>query len=126
MEHIVKIEYEVYYNFSYNNYTKLDLDVCKGIKIDISIPKDIPFNKIDKYNKSSGFYNDICYTLTSESGTDVSLKDRKDEYKMNKLSVCEENCDFTTYNNNAKKAICSCNIKVNLPAITEIKLDKNK
>ena len=126
VEHIIKIEYEVYYNFSYNNYTKLDLDVCKDIKIDISIPKDIPFNKIDKYNKSSGFYNDICYTLTSESGTDKSLKDRKDEYKKNNLSVCEEDCDFTQYNNSAKKAICSCNIKANLPAITEIKLDKNK
>ena len=35
VEHIIKIEYEVYYNFSYNNYTKLDLEVCKGIKIDI-------------------------------------------------------------------------------------------
>ena len=57
VDNMQKIEYEVYYNFSSNNLTKLNLTVCKDIKIDILIPKDIPANEIDKYNKDSGFYN---------------------------------------------------------------------
>ena len=52
---ILKIEYEVYYPFTINNLTKLDLSVCKDTKIDISIPVDIPINDINKYNKSSDF-----------------------------------------------------------------------
>ena len=121
-----KVEYEVYYNFSQNNLTKLDLTFCKDIQIDISIPKDIPMNEIDKYNKSSPLYNDICYTLASENGLDKPLKDRQDDYKKNNISICEEGCDFTQYNNKTKKAICSCFTKVSLPLISEIKVDKDK
>ena len=44
-----KVEYEVYYNFSSNNLTKLNLSLCEGIKIDISLPRDIPLSEIDKY-----------------------------------------------------------------------------
>ena len=63
VDSILKIEYEVYYPFLQNNFTKLNLSVCKNIKIDISIPIEIPLNKIDLYNMSSDLYNDICYTL---------------------------------------------------------------
>ena len=126
VEYIKKIEYEVYYNFSSNKLTKLNLTVCKGIKIDILIPKDIPINEIDKYNKSSGFYNDICYTYTSEFDTDESLKDRRNDYNNKNLSICEEGCDFTEYNSVTKKVKCSCFTKINLPLISEIKLDKQK
>ena len=49
VDNIQKVEYEVYYNFSSYNLTKLNLTVCKDIKIDIHIPKDIPANEIDKY-----------------------------------------------------------------------------
>ena len=125
-DYIHKIEYEVYYNFSLNNLTKLNLTSCEGIRIDISFPRDIPKNEIDKYNKSSGFYNDICYTFTSNSGTDESLNDRKNEYKLNNLSICEEDCDFSSYNEKSKKVICSCFTKLNMPLISDIKVDKNK
>ena len=126
VDNIHKIEYEVYYNFSSNNLTKLNLTYCKDIRIDISFPCDIPYNEIDKYNKSSGFYNDICYTLTSNSGTDISLKDRQNEYQKNNLSICEEDCDFTYYNEKHKKSICSCFTKLNMPLISEIKVDRQK
>ena len=65
INNIHKVEYEVYYQFTTNNLTKLDLSVCKNIKIDISIPIEIPKGEIDKYNMSSTLYNDICNTLTS-------------------------------------------------------------
>ena len=42
------------------------------------------------------------------------------------MSVCEENCDFTEYNTESKKAICSCYTKIIFPLISEIKVDKEK
>ena len=102
IDYMVKIEYEVYYNFSSNNLTKLNLTFCKDIKIDILIPKDIPLNEIDKYNKSSGYYNDICYTLIN-SQIDETIKDRINDYKKNNMSICEEDCEFTEYNIKQRK-----------------------
>ena len=126
LDNIPKIEYEVYYPFSTNNLTKLDLSICKDIKIDISIPVKISPNEINKYNMSSDIYNDICFTLTSENGTDKPLKEWQNEFIKNNLSLCEENCDFGEYNNDTKKAVCSCFTKVKLPLISEIKVDKEK
>ena len=40
-----KVEYEVYYPFTPNKLTKLDLSVCKDIEIGISIPIEIPINE---------------------------------------------------------------------------------
>ena len=85
---------------------KLNLSICKDIKIDISIPIDLTENlkDLDKYNASSGFYNDICYTYTNEKGTDETLKDRQNDYIENQMSVCEDNCEFSNYNETLKKA----------------------
>ena len=74
---IPKIEYDIYYKLNGINLIKLNLSYCHNSKIDISIPAKINSQEIDKYNSSSGYYNDICYTATSDSGTDISLKDRK-------------------------------------------------
>ena len=125
IDNILKVEYELYYPFTENNLTKLDLSFCKDKKIDILIPINIPFNEIDKYNISSGLYNDICYTLTTESGTDEILKDRQNEYKNNNISVCEEDCVFTEYNE-YMRAKCSCYTKLELPLVSTIKVDKQK
>ena len=65
IDSIPKIEYAVYYSLTNNNFTKLNLSICKNIKIDILIPVEIPSNEIDKHNSSSDLYNDICYTLTT-------------------------------------------------------------
>ena len=86
----------------------------------------MPLNQLDLYNMSSDLYNDICYTLTSENGTDKPLKDRQNEFIKNNMSICEEDCDFTQYDNETKKATCSCFTKVTLPLISEIKVDKQK
>jgi len=123
---IQKVEYEVYYPFSNNSFEMLNLSICKNIKIDISIPIEISKDEIDKYNRSSALYNDICYISTSKSGTDKTLKDRQNEYKSNNISICEEDCEFIDYNFESKKAICSCLTKVKLPIISEIKVDTRK
>ena len=126
VDNIQKLEYEVYYNFSSNYLTKLNLTICNDTKINVFIPKDISANEIDKYNKDSGFYNDICYTLTTDKGTDISLNDRRIEYEKNNLHICEDGCEFTGYDEISKKVICSCFTKLNLPLISEIKVDKEK
>ena len=123
LENVRKVEYDVYYPFFVNNFTKLDLLVCKNTKVDILIPIEIPKHEIDKYNMSSGLYNDLCHTITSDSGTDKSLQDRRDEFIDNNLTVCEEDCIFTEYDDINKKAICSCIIKILLPLISTIQFN---
>ena len=118
---IPKIEYEVYYPLN-NNFTKLDLSLCKDININISIPVDIPINELDKYNASSGLYNDLCYTL-SENGTDKTLKDRQNDFVNNNMMICEENCEFIYYDNELKKASCSCSVKEEISLLTDIKIN---
>ena len=39
----------------------------------IFIPANIDKDKIDKYNKSSDYYNNICYKANSEYGTDIYI-----------------------------------------------------
>ena len=77
---IPKVEYEVYAKLSGENLTKLNLSLCENNNIFISIPL-ILNDTIDKFNSKSGYYNDICYTTTSENGTDITLADRKEELK---------------------------------------------
>ena len=111
---IPKVEYEVYYPlFNNNSLTKLNLSVCQNTKVEISIPVKIKDN-IDKYNASSDYYNDICYKATTEYDTDISLKDRRDEFITNNMTLCEENCELINYNYENEKAICSCDIKLSI------------
>ena len=120
---IPKIEYEVYYPLYNNTFSKMDLSICKNIKINLSIPIDIPLNEIDKYNASSGYYNDLCFTSSTKNKTDISLKDRQNEFVNDNMTVCEENCKFIFYDIELKKAECSCSIKEEIPILSEIKIN---
>ena len=124
---IPKIEYEIYSHSSLgkNNISQLNLSFCKNTKVDISIPI-ILNDTLDKYDKNSIYYNDICSTTTSKIGTDISLKDRKNEFIDNNMTICEENCIIKNYDNKLKKVKCSCEIKINIPLIDEIKFDKDE
>ena len=119
---IPKIEFEVYYPMDGNNFIKLNLTACKDIKIDISVRVFIN-DEIYKYNKSSDYYNDICFKYKSESNTDIILNDRRKEFIENNMNLCEEKCDLVDYNYNNKKAKCSCDIKLNLHIFDNIKLN---
>ena len=118
------LEYEILYPI-YNS-TKLvilDLSICDGININRNIYADISGN-IDKYDKNSGYYNDICYITDSDNGVDMTLKDKKDEFINNNLGVCEDGCKLASYDNVTKKAVCSCSIKKEIHLMNEIKVDK--
>ena len=118
-------EYEVLYPIEDDNLKKLNLTVCKDVKIDIVIPLNISAENVEKYNKSSPYYNDICYISNTDDGTDISLNDRKQEYVNNNMSVCEDNCDFISYNTETQKAVCSCGIKTDVPFMDNVKFDKD-
>ena len=104
------IEYEVFYPLNNGRMELLNLNYCKGIEIELSIP--IIINEtIDKYNPKSNYYNDICSKANSKSNTDITLNDRRNEFIDNNMSLCEDNCELTNYDNKFKKAKCSCNVK---------------
>ena len=121
------INYELYYpiNKTNKNLVKLDLSKCNGCKIDITIPLKEKIDNLDKYNKSSGYYNDICYTTNSENNTDIILSDRNQEYVDKNMSICEINCEFIFYNTKENKAVCSCEIKTQIPFMKDAKFDKD-
>ena len=120
------IGYEIYYQNNRGELENMDLNVCKDIKINKSVSVNITGENLDKYNSSSGYYNDICYTCTSDNGTDITLSDRRDEYINNNMAICEDSCDFIDYNSNTGKAICSCPILVTISQISNFKLDKER
>ena len=122
---IPMIEYEVY-DSSINK--QLDLDKCKGVKMDIILPVDIDYKNVFKYNMSSEYYNDICETFTTESGTDITIADRKKEFNKNKnkMSICEEKCELTGYNSTTKSAKCECQVKSKLSSVSDIIENKDK
>ena len=122
---IPKIEFDVYYKLNGTNLVKLNLSHCYNSKIDISIPIIITDN-IDKYNSSSGYYNDICYITTSNSGTDITLKDRKTEFMDNNKTICQENCFLSNYNYTSNKVKCLCDVKKSSAKFDNMKIDKTK
>ena len=124
---IPKVEYEVYYPLNNShNLMKLNLSSCKDTKIEISISVKIN-GSLDKYNPKSDYYNNICSKTTSESGTDISLKDRKNEFVENNMSLCEENCDLIEYDKIKEKVKCSCDVKFSIPSnFVDIKFDKKE
>ena len=99
---------------------KLNLSVCQDSKISLSIPVEIDGN-LDKLNNSNGYYNDICYTSTTESVTDITLKDRKNEYVNN--TVCKDDCKFVDNDYSSQKAQCSCKVKKSF-FFSDMKIDK--
>ena len=120
---IPKIVFNIYSKLTELNLIQLNLSICLNTKIFLYIPIEITDN-LDILNSSSGYYNDICYTTKSESGTDIILTDRKNEY-INK-TVCQDDCEFSCYNHTSKKANCSCNVKESSFSFANIKIDTKK
>ena len=108
-----QIEYQVFYPSISGKMEILNLSLCDGTDIELSIPIVINFT-IDKYNPQSNYYNDICSKATSESNTDIPLGDRRNEFINKNMSLCEENCELAEYDNNKKRVKCSCNAKKSL------------
>ena len=107
---VPKVTFDVYSRLNGTNLIKLNLSLCENNKIDILIHISLS-DKIDILNKSSSYYNDICYIANSNKGTDLILRDRIQESIKNNKTVCQEDCDFTEYNYELLIANCSCSVK---------------
>ena len=120
-----KVEYDVYCKLFGTNLIKLNLSVCSNSKISIYTPFEMNDN-VDKYNSSSGYYNDICYTTTSEDGTDITLKDRQKNFINGDDIVCQEGCVFSKYDYGTSRALCFCDVKETPSSIANMNIDKSK
>jgi len=115
--------YEVYYPlFNSKTLFKLDLSLCKGLKINIYY--NIKLDNPEIYNKNNIIYNDMCHPYSSKDGIDMALNDLRNEYKNNNRSICDEGCDYSEYTDDYVK--CDCDIRESVPKMPEVKIDKNK
>ena len=122
---IPKIEFDVYYKLNKTNLAKLNLSYCINTKIIITVPATIN-ESLDILNSSSGYYNDLCYTTTSDVGTDITLKDRKNDFIEKNKTLCQENCVFSEYNYEIQKADCLCDVFESSSSFSNIKINKTK
>ena len=119
-----KVEYLVYYPLNGQKLEQLDLTLCEGDELSLLFSANLTDDE-DLYNKNSAYYNDICYTYTTEDGTDIPIQARQQKFKNNNQSLCEEGCEFVQYHYDTEKAECACNVKINVPLVSEIKIDKD-
>ncbi len=75
--------------------------------------------KVIYYYPNNEYYTDQCYPYTTDNGTDILLNDRYDEYNNNNMALCENNCTLEKYEEDTKKVICECKIKMNDLCISE-------
>ena len=116
--------YEIYQSLGNNYLDILNIKRCEDIKTIINLYNAYLEEKVDKYNSSSGYYNDICHTAKSKYNTDIILSRRQLNYVEYNMSVCGLNCEFIYYNKEDQKAVCSCNIKTEIPLLKKLRFDK--
>ena len=119
------VEYELYHSVNGEKLQKINISECQNVNIDISIPIKLE-HELYKYNASDEYYNNNCLGTTSDSGTDICLKDRRNDFIEQNLTLCEEDCKLIGYNFTSKRAKCNCDIKIELPIIDQVKIDKDK
>ena len=111
----IDITYPLHY-FKHENITK------KYSEQLISTIKEL--NKIDEnfnfFDKNNEFYNDICYTYTSDKNMDVTIEDRINEYYID-ISLCEDGCSFKNIIDKDRnpKSLCQCELN------DEVNIDKD-
>ena len=108
--YIPLIEYEI---FNPITNEKLNLDYCRNesINIEFNIPVSINENNLIIYNPNDSYYNDICFTHTTDKGTDITLYDRQNEFNNKNLSICPKNCFYKDYNFSNSKVTCLCQVQ---------------
>ena len=122
---IPKIQYELYSKLNESNLIKLNKSFCHNVKAELLVYV-ILTEDIDKHNTSSGFYNDICYPSKSNSGTDIILKDRRNEFIEGNKAVCQDGCFFKDYDYKTLRAICLCDIKESISLFDYMNINKDK
>ena len=107
------------------NKSKLDLTHCNN-SILVKVPASVDENKLFLYDPNSEYYEDTCFSYTTDNGTDIIIDDRKKEFIDNNLSLCEVNCTYVNYDIDTKNSYCNCLIKNRMDLISEIMNNSNK
>ena len=68
---------------------------------------------IDIFNPEDPFFNDICYPYTTNSSTDIPLKDRRKDIFQN-VSLCDTDCTYKGFDTITYEVTCDCSIKTEL------------
>ena len=115
------------YSF-YNPYTGEKLDSETACKEEVIVVKEniksllndsvqdmdsiifLTEQNIDVFNKTSGFYTDLCYHYESPCDKDVALRDRLLIYYPN-ITLCDSGCNNAGVNLTSMTAICECKYK---------------
>ena len=113
------------YTFCLENGTELDLNEIKeDFYADVSLPirnleaANFNYTKyfsnigFDIYDKNGDFYNNYCSPV-SINGNDITIKDRKKEIYPNNITLCKENCNYSSVNVEEERIICSCYLFIN-------------
>ena len=116
-----KVQYVVYDE----NNNELDLSVCneEKIKINYALKNDTALDTtklksfgdkgIDILNSSHPFFNDICYSYSTDEGSDMVLKDRISDVYQN-FSICDSGCEYESVNTDQMTVACSCSVSNNI------------
>ena len=121
--HIPIIIFDVFDPYSNK---RLDLKYCSNANIYFNTPVSINENELFLYDPKSNYYNNLCYTYTTLNGTDITLKDRKTEYNIKNMSLCEKNCEFYGYDPESKNVICECNVEAKSPLLFKDIINQEK
>ena len=114
------IEYNLYYRNENKTNTKVIMDEYKDKVAYYYLPVNINEKEEFKYNYENNFYNDICYSYSSNDKKDVTLYDRKEEFNNLNMSVCENGCIYVGYNFSINKVVCECRIKTSMKNYEDI------
>ena len=117
-----------------NMNTPLDLSICENIVINtpVNIGNEMEeiYNSLNDegynlFNSEDSFYQDICTTYTSLTGTDMILSDRKKDIygATSDMTMCQTGCTLESYDSTTKKAKCNCDISSTSQSITDIDID---
>ena len=133
------VQYEIYDSVTLK---KLNLDYCKHLNMKIIIYVPVHLNSIaislyenlkkwgyNLFDSGDPFYHDVCTLFTNQYGTDVIIEDRRKDYyyPYNTIQLCQEGCDFNSYDKLVLKAKCYCNgqTDVVITDITKLHFDKD-
>ena len=130
------VQYEIY---EPNSKLFLELKECTGTNVVINVPIELNseieslYDMLAKsgynlFDANDSFYNDICAVYTTENGTDILLYDRRmDIYQLTvNISLCQDGCQFKSYNLETKKAECECPVQTEETKLDLSNLEFNK
>ena len=129
-----QVEYQI---LNPENGQVLDLAKCDIVKVNIYVPVTFDNNTFnllkqsieqgyDIFNPNDPFYNDICTPYNSLNNTDMIIKDRKIDIYDPNLTLCEEICEYKSFDINTLKVNCECQTKTDVNNnITETKFSPN-